>query len=163
MTPQSWVLPLSCLWQYWSGPQAKSRAFCPFLYSKTYDILNFWWFSFCTSAHSTSILKVASIPSVSQESKHATPTSLPSLRCDCCIKSSKRKIVFAENLSLRFINQGNNDIEDLVQKMVINPKLGKISTTYLMISMVGVESSGKELFYNSTWSTPNPRNATIDI
>ena len=74
----------------------------------------------------------------------------------------RKRLFFAEKLSLRFINPGN-DIEDLLQEMVTHPKLGKTSTTYLMLSLVGVESSGKELFYTSTWSTPNSINAKINI
>ena len=119
--------------------------------------------SFCTSAPRKPILKLPAVLSSPQDSQPFTCLPL-NLKCDnqCCKKLSKKQIGFAEKLSIRYIYPGNN-FEDFSQKMLIHPILGQNSTTYLMLSAIGIESGAKELFYRATWSNPNQINAKISI
>ena len=108
---------------------------------------------------------ILKLPSALSPPQNSQPFACPPVhnKCgeQCCTKLSNKHIDFSEKLSIRFIHSGNN-FEDFSQTMLTHPISGQDSTTFLMLSAIGVESSSKELFYRATWSSPNDTNAKIN-
>ena len=78
-----------------------------------------------------------------------------------------KKIRFAENLNIRFqITTGNEENIDFDQPLIdeeYKVMLQRPVAVYLMIGSLGVDTSRKEIFYETLWSSPMPSNDIVDF
>ena len=97
------------------------------------------------------------------------PTSPPVPRPESCtdptyeIPSSRKFVRFQDNLEVRFLISSQDGERIFHRKQQMKDKTSYLTTThYLMLSILGLDISKRELFYKTHWSSPSSSNEIID-